>query len=227
MAEFDRLAPDYDALLEDSLRDRFASGSRFFLTRKVDVLRDFAARQRLDRTGATWIDVGCGTGELLRADRGAYGRALGCDVSSGMLARCTGLNVVQQVDPLRLPFADATADWVTAVCVFHHVPIEHRAALTAEIRRVLRPGGFVAVIEHNPWNPAVQVIVRRTPVDANARLLTARHARALLCRAGIDAVDTRYFLLLPEMLQRRVGAVESVLEHMPLGGQYVVFGRKG
>jgi hypothetical protein len=91
---------------------------------------------------------------------------------------------------------------------------------------VLRPGGFVAVIEHNPYNPAVQIIVRRTPVDAHARLLSARHTRTMLRRSGIDAVDTRYFLLLPEMLQRRIGALESMLEPVPLGGQYVVFGRK-
>jgi len=50
--------------------------------------------------------------------------------------------------------------------------------------------------------------------------------RTLMLRGGIEAVDTRYFLLLPEMLQRRFGAVESMLEHAPLGAQYVVFGRK-
>jgi ubiquinone/menaquinone biosynthesis C-methylase UbiE len=142
-----------------------------------------------------------------------------------MLEACADLEVTRQDDPLRLPYGDATIDWLTAVCVFHHVEPGDRPALIDEMSRVLKPGGIIAVIEHNPFNPAVQIIVRRTPVDANARLLSARHTRTLLRTGGVNVVDTRYFLLLPEAVHRRLGAVESALAHVPLGGQYAVFGR--
>jgi len=226
MAEFDRLAPDYQALLKDPIRDPFAPDATFFVTRKVQVLGEFAAREGIDRRRATWLDVGCGTGDLLRMGRDSFQRALGCDVSAGMLEACADLEVTLQDDPLRLPYGDATIDWLTAVCVFHHVEPGDRPPLIREMMRVLRPGGIVAVIEHNPFNPAVQIIVRRTPVDANARLLSARQARTLLRTGGVTVVDTRYFLLLPEAVHRRLGALESALGHVPLGGQYAVFGRR-
>ena len=224
--EFDRLAPDYEALLADPVREAFAAGSEFFLTRKVAVVQDFAERNGIDRTRQTWLDVGCGTGAMLRADRASYARVIGCDVSTGMLERCVDLDVVQQTDPLRLPFQDATADWVTLVCVLHHVARADRHLLATEIRRVLKPGGYLAVIEHNPINPVVQLIVRRTPVDANARLLSAGGVRRLLRKSGFEPVDTRYFLLMPQRFHGRFARVEALVDRLPFGGQYGVFGRR-
>ena len=86
--EFDRLAPEYKELLNDPWREYFAPGSEFFLTRKIDMLLEFAAREGMDTRQATWLDVGCGKGELLRAAQPHFARALGCDVSLGMIAEC-------------------------------------------------------------------------------------------------------------------------------------------
>jgi len=225
-AEFDRLAREYDALLKDPLRDRFAPSAEFFVTRKLDVLLDFARRAGLDTHAATWLDVGCGQGQLLRAGRTHFARAIGCDVSAGMIAAISDLDVVLQSDARRLPLPDASVDWVTAVCVYHHVAPADRAVLSAEIRRVLRPGGVFAMVEHNPFNPAVQLIVRRTPIDAHAILLTAARARHLMRDSGFAIAATQYFLYVPQQLYRAARGVERLLARVPLGGQYVVFGRK-
>ena len=93
---------------------------------------------------------------------------------------------MHQPDPLRLPFEDNSVDWVTAVCIFHHINPQEHATLVAETCRVLRPGGIFAMIEHNPLNPAVQLIVRQTPVDENARLLTAGTVRRLMQAASMQ-----------------------------------------
>jgi SAM-dependent methyltransferase len=225
-AEFDRLAGSYEELLKDPVRDYFAPGSDFFLTRKIEVLLDWARDAGLDTRQHTWVDVGCGKGQLLRAGRSHFAAIAGCDVSAAMTESAADIPIVAQPDPGAIPFADASADWVTAVCVYHHVPPEHRAALTVEIRRVLKPGGVFAMIEHNPWNPAVQLIVRRTPVDEHAILLTVARARRLLQDAGYTSIDARHFLYVPERFYRHGAAIERSLGRVPLGGQYAVFGRK-
>jgi SAM-dependent methyltransferase len=224
--EFDRLAPEYKELLNDPVREYFAPGSEFFLTRKIDMLLDFAGREGVDTRKATWLDVGCGKGDLLRAAQPYFARALGCDVSLGMITECHGLEVVRQTDPLRLPFEAGSVDWVTAVCIFHHISRPERAPLVADIYRVLRPGGIFAIIEHNPFNPAVQLIIRRTPVDKNAELLTAKTARSLVQTASMQTVATRYFLYVPQRVYGWAARLERALDRAPLGGQYVVFGRK-
>jgi hypothetical protein len=59
-----------------------------------------------------------------------------------------------------------------------------------EIQRVLRPGGVFSLIEHNPLNPVTRLIVSRTPVDGNAKLLTASgHATAHLFGRGPSSAD--------------------------------------
>lgn len=224
--EFDRLAPQYEELLDDSMREYFAPGSQFFLKRKIDMLLEFATRERVDTRQATWLDVGCGKGELLRAAQPNFAGSLGCDVSLGMISECRDLKVVHQVDPVRLPFEDASVDWATAVCIFHHISPQEHAPLAADIHRVLRPGGIFAVIEHNPFNPVVQLIIRRTPVDKNARLLTAGATRRLMRTASLRTVATRYFLCVPQRIYGWTAPVERALGRVPLGGQYVVFGRK-
>jgi SAM-dependent methyltransferase len=137
-----------------------------------------------------------------------------------MLEGCSDLNVVQQRSPASLPFAGNSFDFITAVCVYHHVPEATRPAFTTEILRVLRAGGIFCMIEHNPLNPVTRLIVSRTPIDANARLLTARSARNLLSGAGCVVVDTRYFLFLPQRFHRHFPGLEDRLAKVPLGGQY-------
>jgi ubiquinone/menaquinone biosynthesis C-methylase UbiE len=95
------------------------------------------------------LDLGCGKGRF--ASRLIEGGAsvVGLDLSSAMLAEAKGLNRVR-ASALRLPFRDEVFDGVAAVEVFEHLP-SVRTAL-AEVRRVLKPGGVVAIVDKNAWS---------------------------------------------------------------------------
>jgi ubiquinone/menaquinone biosynthesis C-methylase UbiE len=151
---------------------------------------------------------------------------MGCDPSEGMLKSCGDLRVRHQTEPEKLPFADETFDFVTAVCVYHHIPPDRRSLMTGEALRVLKPRGVFCVIEHNPFNPVTRLVVSRTPVDADALLLTAGQAERIMSSACCRFLDRRYFLLVPEQVYRFAGAAENLLGRFPLGGQYAVFGEK-
>jgi ubiquinone/menaquinone biosynthesis C-methylase UbiE len=127
---------------------------------------------------------------------------------------------------VELPFGDARFDLITAVCVYHHVAMPDRRLLTREVVRVLRPGGVFAMIEHNPFNPVTQFIVKRTPVDQNAQLLKPSQARSLLRGAELGDLKSQFFLYFPESVYARLRGVEKVLSSIPLGGQYAVFGAR-
>jgi len=225
--EFDRYAAeDYARFSRDPIRNSFASGSRFFLIRKIMLLRDFFKRRAEATASASWLDVGCGQGDLLRCGKRYFGRAAGCDVSSGMLRSCGELNVRLMESPCEVPFEAGSFDLVTAVCVFHHVLQADRQALVADISRVLRRNGIFCMIEHNPFNPATRFIVRTCPIDVHARLLRAESTRNLSVSVGMKILSTEYFLYFPEWLYTKLASVEARLSSVPLGGQYAVFAQK-
>jgi SAM-dependent methyltransferase len=230
-AEFDNLSASYEELLADPIRDRFTGASSdFFHVRKRDLIRAYFKSRSVDTRKLTYLDVGCGKGELIKLLHTDFARVSGCDPSSGMMESGrlseTGIEAHVQEDPAKLPFESARFDFVTAVCVYHHIPPVERAAMVSEISRVLKPGGVFAIIEHNPYNPATRLIVSRTPVDADAILLTSGESRNLLKQGRFRLDHLEYFLYLPEKFYRRAAWLEAVFKNVPLGGQYAVFGVK-
>jgi SAM-dependent methyltransferase len=224
--EFDGYSEDYENLLADPLRDTFAGGKKFFHQRKWLLIEDFFRRRKQSTQQLTWLDVGCGKGELLRCGEGSFGAVTGCDPSTGMMSGLSGIAVEAQTDPTRLPFPDASFDFVTSVCVYHHVRPTDREALSREIVRVLRPNGIFSMIEHNPWNPVTRLIVSRTAVDTDAVLLTSSEARSLQRQAGLRPEALEFFLYLPESIFAAMPWAEHLVRHVPLGGQYASFAIK-
>jgi SAM-dependent methyltransferase len=108
---------------------------------------------RLVGTGpGSCLDVGCGTGTHLAALAGAGWSVIGVDASADQLRVARhrpgwlGTALVQ-ADAAGLPFAAGAMDLV--VSEFTHTDVDDFAALAAESRRVLRPGGrFVYVGLH-------------------------------------------------------------------------------
>jgi SAM-dependent methyltransferase len=225
-SEFDQYARDYEAMQRDPLRHSFSQDGTFFFERKWLLIRSYLTSLGLDPSSMHWLDIGCGKGELLRLGRPEVASITGCDVSTGMLALCPDIDSRPMTDPRRIPFPDQSFDFLTAVCVYHHVPPLERAPLTLEAARVLRPGGVFAIIEHNPVNPATRLIVSRLAMDRNAILLGAWEARRLLREAGFANLNTSYFLYLPEKPFRMFSGLEKALKRVPLGGQDAVFARR-
>ena len=226
-AEFDEYAASYQQLLNDPLRERFASGSQFFMRRKWDLLKAFLRRRNVQTGTRKWLDVGCGFGDLLRLGEPSFRESNGCDLSPEMLAQAKGLDVRLQKRPDELPYESETFDLVTAVCVYHHIASnETRLELTNELKRVLKPAGIACIIEHNPLNPVTRLIVSRTPVDASARLISLSESTELLTAAGLSVIAKEQFLFLPEALYDRAPFIESWLRNVPLGGQYAVFAER-
>jgi ubiquinone/menaquinone biosynthesis C-methylase UbiE len=124
--------------------------------------RDNAFRQKvLDlarlKPGEAVLDVGCGTGTLAIAARrrvGHDGKVSGIDASPEMIARAgkkarkAGLEIEFRNESIEaLPFPDGRFDLVLSTVMLHHLPRKVRDAGLREIRRVLRPGGRVLIVD--------------------------------------------------------------------------------
>ena len=222
-AEFDRYGGRCEQLIQESIS---FSGLEygFFVEAKAIRLLDLVRRRLGSVAGTRTLDVGCGTGSLHQHLGELADGLVGVDPSAEMLERARAANPsirYDVADGSRLPFTDGAFDFVFTVCVLHHVQPRDRHAFLAELARVTRPGGLVAVVEHNPLNPLTRLAVHRCEFDEDAVLVRCREAARRLAAAGLAVAERRYFLFFP-WRGRLVARAERALASVPLGAQYLV-----
>jgi demethylmenaquinone methyltransferase / 2-methoxy-6-polyprenyl-1,4-benzoquinol methylase len=198
---FDRIAPVYDAMNR-------------VMTAGLDQRWRRRTAEAAVRPGDRVLDACCGTGDLALACERAGGRVVGLDFSERMLERARrksdGVEWVRG-DLLELPFEDGSFDAATVGFGVRNVADLERAL--AELRRVLRPGGRLGILEittprgplrlfYGLWFDRVVPLLGKllrggsayTYLPASVRRFpAAEELTALLERAGFAAVSARLF----------------------------------
>jgi SAM-dependent methyltransferase len=168
-----------------SRADAYAASRPWYPTAAIDaILAGF------DPATLVVADLGAGTGISSRAIAGRGPRVLAIEPNAAMRGTA-------QPDP-RIVWIDATAE--TTTLAEHSVDLAvafqawhwfDQAAVTAEVRRIARPGGRLAVAynersELDPFTAAYGAVVRRYATDETEQ----RRASALRSALGIDPDHT-------------------------------------
>ena len=130
---FDAIAPRYDLVNR-------------IMTFRLDVRwRRYAVKRLALPAGSRVLDLASGTGDLCVDLRRADLHPLSFDLSFGMLHPDRSGAPRTQADILRLPIGDASVDGVT--CGFALRNLLELPAFFAELARVVRPGGRIALLD--------------------------------------------------------------------------------
>lgn len=146
------------------------------------------------------LDIGCGTGVFAAKIRKELPNAQvwGIDLVRGMLAKgaerwkahADGVMAIQ-ADSERLPFGEGSFDVVTCANSFHHYPHQDRAV--EEMRRVLKPGGRLMLVDgyrDRPWGWFIYDVCV-AGVEGAVHHASALRFRHLFAEAGFDAVGQK------------------------------------
>jgi SAM-dependent methyltransferase len=151
------------------------------------------------------LDVACGPGLVACAFARVAEHVTGIDLTPAMIERAQALARQQKLsnvafetgDVQRLPYADASFSIVVSRLGFHH--FEEPANVLAEMSRVCRPGGTIAVVDLLSSSDAdrarVQNELERLRDPSHVRALSLAELEALFPRAGLPAPVTSGYRL--------------------------------
>jgi SAM-dependent methyltransferase len=225
-SEFDAFADEYERLHSQNIH-LSGEAPAYFAQQKAQLAAALVANA-LPR--ARILDFGTGVGNSIEPLKRQFPSAQieGIDVSQRSIAiarsRFAELALFRHFDGATVPFEDGSFGLAFAACVFHHIDHAEHEALIRELRRVLAPGGWLTIFEHNPFNPLTRHAVNTCEFDRNARLLTARTLQAVVRRAGFNQVQAKYCVFFPRAL-RALRPLENKMGWLPLGAQYCVVAR--
>lgn len=225
--DFNRYGETYENAVQEALPGRHVTAEVFARTKAAHLLA--LTERRLGRPGErTVLDVGCGVGVTDRFLVDRFAGVEGVDTADALVAAASAANPrvrYRSYDGSRLPYKDDAFDVTFAICVLHHVEPPSWAQVVTEMGRVTRPGGLVALFEHNPFNPLTRRVVRNCEFDEGVVLLRMRRAVGLLEVCGLPVVERRFITFLP-FAGRAAMIVENALRRVPLGAQYFAAGIK-
>jgi ubiquinone/menaquinone biosynthesis C-methylase UbiE len=233
LREFDRHKENYRSDIDRAVS--FSGQSHDFFTRvKAEYLVDLLKEYQRDRPGSNAkslevLDIGCGHGHIhpYLIQSAPRMKLSAVDVAATVVEEARLMNPTvdyRSYEGERLPYDDNSFDAAYTIAVMHHVPPPQWPTFLMEMRRVVRPGGLIAIFEHNPINPLTQWIVRTCPIDESAVLLGSRRLANLVTRARFSDIESRYILFTPidGPVYRKF---DKLIGWLPLGAQYYVAAR--
>jgi SAM-dependent methyltransferase len=113
------------------------------------------------QSGLKVLEIGCGRGTLLHRLSGRGIDAVGVEISPDRIAESRQLYEglrIYQTSGTELPFPDEAFDVVLSFDVLEHIPDTDRHL--AEVRRVLKPSGWLLLQTPNKWTNAIFETIR-------------------------------------------------------------------
>lgn len=225
---FDQVADRYTLELERGI-GLSGESADFFMNGRVQWLAEALSRHG-EKTIDSILDFGCGTGNAVAplVDCWKRARITGLDPSAKSIA------IAEQRYPAPEQFrwltsgssiAEGRFDLAYTSGVFHHIRPEDRDQHLSDIFRWVRPGGWLAFFENNPWNPGTRWVMSRISFDRDAICLSIRESNRRLAAAGFEIVEQRSLFYFPNCV-RQLRILERPLSYIPLGAQYVVLARR-
>lgn len=225
--EFDHLADNYKESISPWVRIT-GENIEFYAQSRIK----WVARQ-LKEMGVhprKIMDFGCGVGlatPFLLEEFGIDSHIVGVDVSPDSLEIAKSKYSSQNISFQSLDHytQDQSVDLVYCNGVFHHIPLNERDGAVHYVCASLRPGGFFALWENNPWNPIAKYNMTHAEIDRNAIPINPPDGKKLVTANGLQLLKMQYYFIFPAFL-KFLRPLEPLVSQVPLGAQYVVLSRK-
>jgi ubiquinone/menaquinone biosynthesis C-methylase UbiE len=170
---------------------------------------------------AVVLDLGCGRGDNSIELALRYSKVIGVDLEGNFEVPKSIKNLkLIKANAEKLPFKRNTFDIIFAKDTLHHI---HNLGLTlSEVKRVLKPGGRLIVVESNRYNPIFYFHMTRMEKHNH---FSAGYLKLLLEEHGFtikkfNHVDSRVYPIPNMAIHNLFHFLETLVENLPLVNQF-------
>lgn len=144
------------------------------------------------------LDVGCGTGRLIKFLNQNGFNAQGCDFATEAIKTAKTINgnsIIKKASAISLPYKTGSFDLVTSISVIEHLKQKEAAKFLNEAKRVLKPSGYIFIITPNFSSPFRYLLGKRwfaysDPTHIN--FFTPKSIKVLLTNCGYKNIKFRH-----------------------------------
>lgn len=158
------------------------------------------------------LDVGAGTGAFAHELALLGGRVTGVEIEASKVE--TARKLYGETIEMRegrgeaLPAEDDSQDLVCLMFSLHHIPLDYQPDALREIRRVLRPGGRLHVVDPRPYG-AMTEVVKLLDDETHVRTQSQNRMDALSAKDGFERLSCEEYVL-----DRQFADFEALLDHV-------------
>lgn len=145
------------------------------------------------------LDVGCGTGRLVKFLNEQGYKTIGCDPMDSAVIAAQKINknskVIVKASAIKLPFKNSAFDLITCISTIEHLTESEGTRFIKEAKRVLTPGGFVFLITPNFNSPLRYILGKKWfgySDPTHLHFYTPESLSGLLFRHGFADIRLRF-----------------------------------
>lgn len=226
--QFDSYANDYKDVVKQSA-GIIPVQKDFYLLAKLDMLSDMIAQLPQN---AKILDFGCGIGGLVIPLSKMYPdlNFYAFDVSPESVAKISDQKIsnifcMSEESELTKEEFTSSLDLVFCINVLHHIDKNQRNSKVQIIKNMLKPGGKLLILEHNPINPLTRMVVSRCEFDEGVELLGKGELKSLMIKNSMELAGHWYILFFP-VYNKFFAGLEKLISFLPFGAQHCILGIK-
>ena len=221
---FDKYTENYNSNLDDSLKFTGVNHD-YFCRYKVKKLYNYLKKINHKIEELRILDFGCGVGNHIGHLKNAFTESelYGVDISKQSLnvakSKFSDFCKFDLFDGFNLPYEKDFFDVIFISNVLHHIQSKDHQQVLKSLQNILKRGGILFIVEHNPFNPLTSQFFKNCALDIDAEMIRPRYLKRHLESLNYKCIDINFIVFLPPKIKFLL-FLEKYLTSLPLGAQY-------
>jgi ubiquinone/menaquinone biosynthesis C-methylase UbiE len=191
----------------------------FFINLQIEKIIQLLKKNKIDYKNYSCLDIGCQDGYTTSKLKKYFRHSIGIDIKKGFSNEGNYING----DVFKIPLKENSVDLIISFSLLHHFKNPDRVKIIKMSQKILKKNGILIILEYNEKNPIVRQYFNEQ--NENNYFVNKKGLTKELYSKGFEILDIEYLLYITDAT-KKLKFLETLLSKIPMGGKYIVMGKK-